>query len=51
MIALASSAEELQAVVEMAIKSAQVFIGASTLGGPTFLTPHLIGEIEGMRVL
>jgi rhamnose utilization protein RhaD (predicted bifunctional aldolase and dehydrogenase) len=51
MIALGASAEELYAVVEMSIKSAQVFIGASILGGPTFLTPHLIGEIEALETL
>ena len=49
MFVLAASVEEVVQTIEMAIKSAKIFTGAATLGGPVFLTPNNVMHIESLR--
>jgi rhamnose utilization protein RhaD (predicted bifunctional aldolase and dehydrogenase) len=49
MIVLGGTVEEVLATTEMMVKSAQIFTGASMLGGPVFLTPNNVMQIESAR--
>lgn len=51
MFVLGETAREIVQTAEMMIKAAQVFIGAATLGGPVFLTPNNVSQIEALKVL
>lgn len=48
-IVLGSKADEILRTTELLIKYAEVFIGASVLGGPVFLTPQNVLSIEALR--
>lgn len=49
MIVLGNSPEEVLASIEMTIKAAEIFIGASFLGGPVFLTPNNVTQIDSIK--
>jgi len=51
MFVLGKTSEELVQTTEMMIKAAQVFIGAAVLGGPVFLTPNNVTQIENLKEL
>jgi rhamnose utilization protein RhaD (predicted bifunctional aldolase and dehydrogenase) len=51
MITLGASCEEVLKTTEMAIKSAQTFIGAALMGGPVFLSPDNVMQIEQLKKL
>ena len=51
MFVLGETSEEIVRTTEMMIKAAQVFIGAAVLGGPVFLTPNNVSQIETLRVI
>ena len=51
MIVLGENREELMKMIETTLKAAQVFIGASLLGGPVFLTPTNVTNIEAFKDL
>jgi rhamnose utilization protein RhaD (predicted bifunctional aldolase and dehydrogenase) len=51
MVAVGNSTREILKTIEMSIKAAQIFIGAAVLGGPVFLTPGNVSQIESMREL
>jgi ribulose-5-phosphate 4-epimerase/fuculose-1-phosphate aldolase len=51
MIVLGDSHEDLLKTIDLAIKSARIFVGASLLGGPVFLTPGNIAQVEPMKNL
>lgn len=51
MIALGSSIDEVIMLTEMTIKFAEVFLGASMMGGPEFLKPALVAQIEAEGVV
>ena len=44
-ITLGSSPDAVKAALYMADKAARIFVGAATLGGPTFLEPAQVGRI------
>jgi len=46
MIALGSSVEEVLMRTEMTVKFAEIFLGASMLGGPEFLKPTIVTQID-----
>ncbi len=46
MIALGATPEEVQTVTEAAVKYAEIFVGAAMLGGPEFLKPNYITQID-----
>ncbi|MEX0600616.1 MAG: class II aldolase/adducin family protein [Rhodothermales bacterium] len=46
-IALGRTETDVRAAMMMAEKSARVFIDASTLGGPVFMTPDQVARIDG----
>jgi rhamnose utilization protein RhaD (predicted bifunctional aldolase and dehydrogenase) len=48
-IFLGASAREIVRNIELLIKYAEVFVGASVLGGPVYLTPQNIMSIEAIR--
>jgi rhamnose utilization protein RhaD (predicted bifunctional aldolase and dehydrogenase) len=49
MFALGRDREEALSITEAALKSAQIFVGASLLGGPAFLTPSQVAQIEPLQ--
>ena len=48
MIVLGETPEALLRATEMALKSAQVFIGSAMMGGPVFLTPNQVANVEAL---
>jgi len=51
MIVLGNSIDELLKTIDTTLKAAQVFIGASLLGGPVFLTPNNVTHLEPLKEL
>jgi len=51
MFVLGKTQEEIMQTTEMMIKAAQVFIGAAAMGGPVFLTPNNVTQIENLKEL
>ena len=51
MIVLGNSPGALLKTIDTTIKAAQVFIGASMLGGPVFLTPNNVTHLEPLKEL
>lgn len=51
MIALGATVEEVQNVTEMAVKYAEIFVGAAALGGPEFLKPNHVTQIDATRLV
>ena len=51
MIALGKTAEEVQMTPEMAVKYAEIFIGAAMMGGPEFLKPNYVTQIDETKVV
>jgi rhamnose utilization protein RhaD (predicted bifunctional aldolase and dehydrogenase) len=51
MIVLGATPDEVMKTTEMAIKSAQSFIGAAMMGGPIFLSPANVSQIETLKEL
>jgi len=51
MFVLGADAAEIVKIAEAAVKAAQVFIGASLLGGPVFMTPNNVAQIEALGEL
>ncbi len=49
MIVLGTTAEEVLRITDMTVKSAQIFTGAAMLGGPVFLTPSNVLEIDSIK--
>lgn len=49
MIVLGKSPEEVMKSIEMTIKAAEIFVGASLLGGPVFLTPNNVAQIDSLK--
>ena len=46
MIALGKTVEEVQMITEMSVKYAEIFIGAAMMGGPEFLKPNYVTQID-----
>lgn len=46
MIALGETAAEVKRVTEMTIKYAEIFVGAAMMGGPEFLKPNYVTQID-----
>lgn len=51
MFVLGETSKEIRQTTEMMIKAAKVFIGAAALGGPVFLTPNNVSQIEALKIL
>ncbi len=51
MFVFGKTAEEIVQTIEMTIKAAKTFIGAAVLGGPVFLTPNNVAQIEALEEL
>jgi ribulose-5-phosphate 4-epimerase/fuculose-1-phosphate aldolase len=49
MIVLGADVREILHTTDMVLKSAQIFIGASLMGGPVFLTPNNVTQIESLH--
>ena len=49
MIALGSTAEEVRTITEATVKYAEIFVGAAMLGGPEFLKPNYITQIDATK--
>jgi len=51
MIALGESVEEVVMLTEMTVKFAEIFLGAAMMGGPEFLKPNHVTQIETTRIV
>lgn len=51
MLVLGGTIESIVSSAEGAIKSARVFIGSATMGGPVFLSPNNVAYLEGLTEL
>ena len=51
MLALGASAEDVRRITEMTVKYAEIFVGATLLGGPEFLKPALVAQIDAAKQL
>ncbi|MEI8340490.1 MAG: class II aldolase/adducin family protein [Verrucomicrobiota bacterium] len=51
MIVLGNNPGELLKTIDTTLKAARVFIGASMLGGPVFLTPNNVTHLEPLKEL
>ena len=49
MIALGATADEVQTITEMTVKSAEIFVGAAMMGGPEFLKPNYVVQIDATK--
>jgi len=49
MIVLGKTSEEVLRTTEMTVKAAQIFAGAAMLGGPVFLTPSNVLQIDSTK--
>jgi len=49
MIVMDETPEEILRMTDMTLKAAEIFIGAAMLGGPVFLTPHNVAQIESLK--
>jgi rhamnose utilization protein RhaD (predicted bifunctional aldolase and dehydrogenase) len=49
MIALGESIDEVVMITEMTVKFAEIFLGAAMLGGPEFMKPNFVTQIEATR--
>lgn len=49
MIALGATEEEVRIVTEMTVKYAEIFVGAAMLGGPEFLKPNYVTQIDATK--
>jgi len=51
MIALGSTAQEVQTLTEMTVKYAEIFVGAAMMGGPEFLKPNYVTQIDETKLV
>lgn len=51
MIALGETVEEVMMITEMTIKFAEIFLGAAMMGGPEFLKPIHVTQIDTSRLV
>lgn len=51
MIVVSDDVPELLRVTDMTVKSAQIFVGAAMMGGPVFLSPHNVTNVDILREL
>jgi rhamnose utilization protein RhaD (predicted bifunctional aldolase and dehydrogenase) len=49
MIVLGETTSDLLRMTDMTLKAAEIFIGAAMLGGPVFLTPSNVTQIEALK--
>lgn len=51
MIALGETVEEVKRVTEMAVKYAEIFVGAAMMGGPEFMKPNYVTQIDATKMV
>jgi len=51
MIALGETVDEVMAITEMTVKYAEIFIGAAMMGGPEFMKPNHVTQIDSTRII
>jgi len=51
MIALGETVEQVKILTEMAVKSAEIFVGAAMMGGPEFLKPNYVVQIDATKMV
>jgi len=51
MIALGETLEEVKLVTEMALKYAEIFVGAAMMGGPEFMKPNYVTQIDATKMV
>lgn len=51
MIALGETVEEVKLITEMTVKYAEIFVGAAMMGGPEFLKPNYVTQIDATKMV
>ena len=51
MIAMGETVEEVETITEMAVKYAEIFVGAAMMGGPEFLKPNYVTQIDATKMV
>ena len=51
MIALGETVDEVIMLTEMTVKFAEIFLGAAMMGGPEFLKPTYVTQIDGSKLV
>jgi len=51
MIALGDTVDEVLMITEMTVKFAEIFLGAATMGGPEFMKPNHVAQIETTKLV
>ena len=51
MITLGETVDEVLMLTEMTVKFAEIFLGAAAMGGPEFMKPNHVTQIEATRVV
>lgn len=51
MIALGETLDEVKRVTEMAVKYAEIFVGAAMMGGPEFMKPNYVTQIDATKMV
>jgi len=51
MIAMGETVEEVKTITEMAVKYAEIFVGAAMMGGPEFLKPNYVTQIDATKMV
>jgi len=51
MIAMGETAEEVKTLTEMAVKYAEIFVGAAMMGGPEFMKPNYVTQIDATKIV
>ena len=51
MITLGDSVDEVLMLTEMTVKFAEIFLGAAMMGGPEFMKPNHVTQIEATRLI
>lgn len=49
MIALGSTPEEVRTLTDITVKYAEIFVGAAMMGGPEFLKPNYVTQIDATK--
>lgn len=51
MITLGETVDEVMLLTEMTVKFAEIFLGAAMMGGPEFMKPNHVAQIESTRLI
>ena len=48
---MGETVDEVQTITETAVKYAEIFVGAAMMGGPEFLKPNYVTQIDATKMV